>query len=222
MSTDDFDSLDTLTSEEDELLAGLHRSVAGARMAADAADVVALGRRTRNRHRAVAAGIGTTALAIVAAVGMPASSPHSSGGQLLNIQDAGFTLEEHADGTVALSVRDAFDPAKLHAALDRAGIPSAILVRQIPDGWDLNWGIDCTPDPGVHPAGAEAVGALRAGESNVAIYKSKIPAGDFLTLYRFERPGQTPVGWLGLNVGRQRTCVPEYLAHGGPPAKPGK
>ncbi|WP_194900137.1 hypothetical protein, partial [Catenulispora pinisilvae] len=77
MSTDD---MDALAPGDEELLNGLHRSVAGATLATSAADVVALGRRTRTRNRAVAAGIGTSAAAIVAAIGVLAPSGGAGAG----------------------------------------------------------------------------------------------------------------------------------------------
>ena len=225
------------TIEDEEVLAGLRSSVAGATLAVGVADVTALGRRTRNRHRAVAAGIGTSAAALVAAIGVLApsagtgagtatnaagpgqaavttSTTSSSGGLVLNIQEAGFSLEEHADGTVLLSLSDAFDPAKLQAAMDRAGIPAAILVRQVPDGWDLRkGGIQCTPDPGVHSAGEvnKVLKTLTPGPSpKLELNKSDIPAGDYITLERFESHGRIVSGNFSIKVGRQTTCVPEH------------
>lgn len=252
MSTDDFDT--TSTPGDDDLLAGLHRSVAGAAMTTSAADVVALGRRTRNRHRAVAAGIGTGAAAVVAAIGMLAPSAGSgagsadaagtapnamaqravtsttgttapsSGAQLLNIQEAGFSLEEHADGTVLLSLTDAFDPAKLQAAMDQAGIPAAILVRQLPDSWDPKQVlIRCTPDPGVHIVGPDVDKILTdftpGASPKLKFNKSEIPAGDYVTLERFESHGRIVGGSFSIKVGRQTTCVPERW---NPTSKTGK
>lgn len=248
MSPDDFD-FDTLTTPgDDAILAGLHRSVAGAAMTTSVADVVALGRRTRTRHRAVAAGIGTGAAAVVAAIGMLAPSagtgtgsgsgsgsggvPNavaqgavsttmpttgtSATGEILTIQEAGFSLEEHADGTVLLSLSDIFDPAKLQAALDRAGIPATILVRPVPDGWDLkHGGIQCTPDPGVHVPSPEIGGLLKdvtPGRSpKIVLNKSEIPAGDYITLERFESHGQIVAGSFSIKVGKQTTCVPQHM-----------
>lgn len=236
MSTEDFD---TMTPGDDEVFAGLQRSVGGAGMATSLADVVALGRRTRTRHRAVAAGIGTSAAAIVAAIGVLAPSagtgvgtapnaaaqravPDSTGstgtafgtGQILNIQEVGFSLAEQADGTVTLNLGNAFDPAKLKAAMDKAGIPSAIVVQQLPDGWDLSKGVQCTPDPGVHPVGPSAReffnGLAGPLKNEVEIIKPKIPAGVYITLLRFESHGRQMGLSFGPAVGRQTTCVPEY------------
>jgi hypothetical protein len=232
MSTDDFD---TLTPDDDEVLAGLHRSVSGATMTTSAADVVALGRRTRNRHRVVAAGIGTSAAALVAAIGMlapstgsgtpnavaqgavstvPASTAGSSADRLMNIQEAGFSLVEHSAGVFTLKLDDVFDAAKLRGVLDQAGVPSAILVTQVPEGWDLSRGIRCTPDPGVRfETNAEGVFTkdLHAGsEPSIEIDKSKIPAGDYLTLMMFRTDSHPAGGVFGLTVGQQKTCVPEY------------
>lgn len=81
MTTDDFD---TIGPGDEELLAGLHRSVAGVTLAVGTADVVALGRRSRNRRRAVAAGIGTSAAAIVAAIGVLAPSASTGTGPVQN------------------------------------------------------------------------------------------------------------------------------------------
>jgi hypothetical protein len=236
MSTEDFD---TLTPGDEEVLAGLHRSVAGATLATSAADVVALGRRTRNRHRAVAAGIGTSAAAIVAAIGVlapsagsgagtnaagraavPATTPGKvattpGGAQTLDIQEAGFTLQEHADGKVFVFIGDAFDPVRLRAALDKAGVPSAILVQPFPAGWDISKGIQCTPDPGVTDAtravDLKVIKYPRPGVSRyLEIDKSAIPAGDFLTLTEFQYAHGGGMGTFRVMVGRQTTCVPEY------------
>lgn len=246
MSTDDYD-FDTLTPDDGELLAGLHRSVAGATMTTSAADVVALGRRTRTRHRAVAAGIGTGAAAVVAAIGMlapsagsgpgagneaargrvpnavaqdtgtvsttrPNTGGSSAGDRVLNIQDAGFSLEEHADGTVLLSLGDAVDPAKLQAAMDQAGIPAAIIVRPMPQGWEGV--IRCTPDPGVHIAAPDIekilMDATREPSPKLKFNKSEIPAGDYVTLERFESHGRIVAGTFSVKVGRQTTCVPQH------------
>ena len=58
--------------------------MAGVTLAISTADVVALGRRTRNRRRAVAAGIGTSAAAIVAAIGVLAPSAGTGTGPVQN------------------------------------------------------------------------------------------------------------------------------------------
>jgi hypothetical protein len=243
MSTDDFDRV---AADGEELFAGLYRSVAGAGMSTSAADVVALGRRTRTRHRAVAAGIGTSAAALVAAIGVLAPSAGTgaggtqnaagrpaqgavipgagtntnTGAQVLDIQEAGFSLQEQADGTVTMNLGAAFDPNKLQAAMDKAGIPAAILIQQVPDGWDMGRGIQCTPDPGVHPVGPSATeffkGIFGPSKADVQIIKSKIPAGDFITLMRFEQHGRNMGGEFGAFVGRQTTCVPEYGAASDP------
>ncbi|NUR62979.1 MAG: hypothetical protein HOV87_30640 [Catenulispora sp.] len=140
-STEDFG----LTGpSDDELFDGLHRSVAGATMTASAADVVALGRRARTRHRAVAAGVGTSMAALVAAIGVLAPSADSgpgtasarglatatgkrlAPGQTLDIQEAGFSLSSKGDGKVTLSVSEVFDAAKIQAALASIGISSRV------------------------------------------------------------------------------------------------
>ena len=254
MNTDDFDSM---THEDRELLASLHRSVAGATLAADTADVVALGRRTRNRHRAVAAGIGTSAAAIVAAIGVLAPSAGTGAGsgavpnaasqkavathtdnaattpstgqaattpgadkpattpgtaQTLHIEEAGFTMDEQADGTVHLTITQIMDPALLQSALTKAGVPAAILVQQVPKGWDLSKGIECTPDPGVIDAGAAGGFKIRPGKGgyDFVIDKAAIPAGDYMTVLQFQDHGRQMGTQFGMKVGRQTTCVPRY------------
>lgn len=237
MSTDDFD---TLAPGDEEVFAGLRRSVGGATLPAGAADVVALGRRTRNRHRAVAAGIGTGAAALVAAIGVLAPSagtgagtnaagrgivaPTSSGkpaatpggAQPLDIQEAGFSLKEQGDGTLDLAVKDLLDPAVLQSVLDKAGVPSVILVQEVPAGWDYSLGLRCTPEPGVRYAGntvSHQVLRLQtaADPNHIVIDKSAIPAGDYLTLVQFQTNGQPGMTSFGLNVGRQTTCVPQHF-----------
>jgi len=91
MSIDDIEQ----TGADDDLFAGLHRSVAGATMTTSAADVVALGRRTRTRHRAVAAGVGTSMAALVAAIGVLA--PTGGSGTTV-VQDVGdwVTYSDHS------------------------------------------------------------------------------------------------------------------------------
>ena len=237
MNTEDFD---TLAPGDQELFAGLHRSVAGATLGVGTADVVALGRRTRNRHRAVAAGIGTSAVAAVAAVGLLASSPEtgvhtgsariatapqkpvgtsastaSTGSQTLDIQEAGFSLKTHADGTVYLTFQQLFDPVVLQSALEKAGVPAAVLVEQVPEGWDTSRGIECTPDPGVSDAGSAGRGVFQfhpAAGYDVAIDKNAIPAGDFVTLIQFRIHGRPMDASIDVKTGRQTTCVPERSA----------
>jgi hypothetical protein len=212
MSTDDFD---TLAPGDEELLAGLHRSVAGAALTAGTADVVALGRRMRNRRRAVAAGIGTSAAAIVAAIGVlaPSAGTGTGGGRDLTIRDAGFTMREHSDGTVFLTVDQAFSPTLLQAALDKAGVPSAVLVEQLPAGWDATRPIQCKDTAAVHapPMPVSGIGlAVVDGRTEYRITKSAVPAGQFVTLVQFRgRPG-TVWDSFGLRTGRQTTCEPEY------------
>jgi hypothetical protein len=267
MTTDDFDSIgpgDTIGPGDEELLAGLHRSVAGVTLAVGTADVVALGRRTRNRRRAVAAGIGTSAAAIVAAIGVLAPSASTGTGtgtgsgtgavqnaapqkavtpgtekaattpattpgtektttptpptpgavQTLNIQETGFSLEEKADGTVHLSITQISDPAVVQSVLAKAGVPAVIMVEQVPQGWDLTKGIECKPDPGVVDAGTLG-GAIKIDLTHgwdFTIDKAGIPAGDYMTIMQFESHGQNAGSQIGMKVGRQTTCVPEYNA----------
>ncbi|ACU77578.1 hypothetical protein Caci_8763 [Catenulispora acidiphila DSM 44928] len=240
MSTEDFD---TMAPDDEELFAGLHRSVAGATLPTSTADVVALGRRTRTRHRAVAAGIGTSAAAIVAAIGVLAPSagtgsgtgaapnaavvPNavsttatgtaSGGAQTLDIQEAGFSVQEQADGTVHLTLKVITDPAGLQSVLSTAGIPAVVQVEQVPEGWNLSRGIQCTPDPGVRDAGA--VGAAVLGDRpsklpiplDIVIKKSAIPAGDFVTMTQFQSHGRQETTDFGVKTGKQTTCVPRYV-----------
>jgi len=198
MNTDDYD---TLTPDDEELLAGLRRSTAGATLATSAADVVALGRRTRNRHRAVAAGIGTSAAAIVAAVGVLAPS---AGSRTLTIQQAGFTLQKHSNGVVDLTVQDVFDPAALRAALDKAGIRSDVQQVSLPADWDDRTPVDCAARPGVErdeKAMTEALmnaphepdPAVLPGPGSAQQAVKILPHGGSGVLYEF-RPGQPPAG----------------------------
>lgn len=233
MSIDDFDRTG---SDEDELFESLHRSLAGATLAASAADVVALGRRSRNRHRAVAVGIGTSAAAVVAAIGMlgpsagtgAGSAPHntaqganttpgagttraSGGAQTLDIQDAGFTLEAKGDGTVQLTLREVFDPDKLQAALARVGIPADI--RRVtlparPAGY-----LECAPTPGV-TADTRTVGAMTKlpgsdndAEPTLVFRPAGLPAGDVVALTTFVgADGKPHYSQLSIMTGRSGPC----------------
>ncbi|WP_194907163.1 hypothetical protein [Catenulispora rubra] len=153
INTEDFDDM----IDDEEVFAGLRRSVAGATLPTSAADVAVLGRRTRNRHRALAAGIGTSAAALVAAVGVLAPSAGTGAGGTstaknpvtLDIQDAGFTLQKHADGVVDLTMQEVFDPAKLQAALTKAGIKSDVQDVRMPSDWPAMTPIDCAASAGV-------------------------------------------------------------------------
>ena len=218
--------------------------MAGATLAVGTADVVALGRRTRTRHRALAAGIGTSAAVIVAAIGVLAPSAGTGGGsgaapnaigapntagptatgttsgggaQTLNIQEAGFSMEEHADGTVHLTIREVTDPAVLQSLLTKAGIPSVVLVQQVPAGWNMERGIQCQPDPGVHDVGAVGAAVItnNAGRLNtpfdITITKSAVPKGDYVTLTQFQSHGRQEMTTFGLKTGEQKTCVAQYV-----------
>ncbi|MEY9862390.1 hypothetical protein ABH935_008035 [Catenulispora sp. GAS73] len=233
--------------DDEEVFAGLRRSVAGATLATSAADVAALGRRTRNRHRALAAGIGTSAAALVAAVGVLAPSAGTGTGpvlnappqkavtpgaertvttpgtetaatkpgtvQTLNVQEAGFSMEEKADGTVHLTITQIIDPAVIQSVLEKAGVPAVILVQQVPQGWDMTRGIECTPDPGVVDAGTVGGKVLKINPAHgydFVIDKAAIPAGDFMTVMQFQSHGRQMGTQFGLKVGRQTTCVPRY------------
>jgi len=233
MSIDDFDRTG---SDEDELFERLHRSLAGASLTTSAADVVALGRRSRNRHRALAVGIGTSAAAVVAAIGVlgpsagigSGSAPHntaqganttrgagttdaSGGAQTLDIQEAGFTLEAKGDGTVQLSMREVFDPDKLQAALARVGIPADI--RRVtlparPDGY-----LECAPTPGV-TADTRAVGAMTKlpgsdndAEPTLVFRPAALPAGDVVALTMFVgADGKPHYSQLSIMTGRSGPC----------------
>lgn len=105
-----------------------------------------------------------------------------------------------------------------------AGIPAVVQVEQVPEGWDLSRGIQCTPDPGVRDAGA--VGAAVLGDRpsklpipfDIVIKKSAIPAGDFVTMTQFQSHGRQETTDFGVKTGKQTTCVPRYVyaADGGP------
>ena len=195
MSIDDIE----LTGADDELFAGLHRSVAGATMTTSAADVVALGRRTRTRHRAVAAGVGTSMAALVAAIGVlaPSAGTGAGSGQTLKIQDAGFALEKGADGVVKLTVDQLVDPAKLKAALDKAGIKSDAQRVDLPTDWDDNAKIpDCAQTPGVRTdwKATQEVADNRRPTPNTTPKVTTFPPGaPSPVIYEF-RPGQLPAG----------------------------
>ena len=146
---------DALTTgpDDEELFAGLHRSVAGAAMTTSVADVEALGRRTRRRHRAALAGVGTSAAALVAAVAMLASTTDTGSGtapvrgvtmatgkrlapgQTVDIQEAGFSLRSKGDGKVTLSISEVVDADKIQAALASIGISSRVERITVPANW---------------------------------------------------------------------------------------
>jgi hypothetical protein len=158
MDTEDFDQ----TVGDDELFAGLRRSVGSVAMTTSTAEVVALGRRTRTRHRMAGAGIGTGVAAVVAAVGVLAPSAGTGAGstsgdraqgantsqsaQTLDIRDVGFTLQKR-DGVVDLTVAEVFDPAKLKAALDKAGVKND--VQEVAGPADPKTEKHCAVAPGV-------------------------------------------------------------------------
>ena len=212
----DPDGFDT-TIDEEEILAGLRHSVAGATLTTSVADVTALGRRTRNRHRAIAAGIGTSAAALVAAVGVLAPSAGTSAGStnagratVLKIQDAGFTLEEHGDGTVVLTLSEALNPDKLQAALDKAGISADIQRIPVADNWDPNRGIECKGElTQMVNAPSDAITLLKPHDYNdLVIHKDKIPAGDVVALRAFEEHGKYVFVNFGVMPAPPTPCVP--------------
>ncbi|WP_194898828.1 hypothetical protein, partial [Catenulispora pinisilvae] len=140
--------------------------------------------------------------------------PPTTGTQSPALSETGFVLDEQSDGTIGVTVKTLFDPTALQAALDKAGVPNVITVAQIPDGWDMSRGIECTSESGVRPAGrvgGEAI-TLPKGPTHLTlvVHPSVIPAGDYLTLTQFQSHGQTKVTSFGLYVGRQRTCVPQH------------
>ena len=95
--------------------------------------------------------------------------------------------------------------------MDQAGIPAAIIVRPMPKAWV--GAIRCTPDPGVHMVAPDIEKILMdyiPGPSpKMKFNKSEIPAGDYVTLERFESHGRIVAGSFSIKVGRQTTCVPE-------------
>ncbi|GAA1975397.1 hypothetical protein [Catenulispora subtropica] len=238
MTLDDNSAIDGTGPEDGELYAGLRRSVAGATLTTSAADVVALGRRTRNRHRAVAAGVGTGMAAVVAAIGVlvpgsgagdrtgaatpPPTSPtaprvQAPRVQALSVQDAGFTLEARTDGTVTMAIMDAFDPVKLQAALDKAGVPAA--VQRVSVSADEGGFSGCAPTPGVgsdHKATRVVIQSNTRQKEGVTITirGDEMPAGDVLSLVRIDyvRPGsakpERSLGMLDVLTGRPGKCVP--------------
>lgn len=217
------------TIDDEEVIAGLRRSVAGATLTTSIADVTALGRRTRNRHRAIAAGIGTSAAALVAAVGVlapsagtPAGSADAGSATVLKIQDAGFTLEEHGDGTVLLTFLQAMDPKKLQAAMDKAGISADIQRVPIPDDWDQNRGIECQGDRAKFDAAPhDAITWAKPHDlHNLVIHKDKIPAGDFIALRSFEKDGHQVFINFGAEAGPVVPCVPYLVVPASAPARP--
>jgi hypothetical protein len=190
MSIDDIEQ----TGADDDLFAGLHRSVAGATMTTSAADVVALGRRTRTRHRAVAAGVGTSMAALVAAIGVLA--PTGGSGTTV-VQDVGFTIQKGADGSVDVAVHDAFDPVVIKAALDKAGVKNDVQVVHLPADWDWKGGTipDCaaTPgakrDPRVNEEAAKKHSSaprlkISTGDGSYFVFPV-FPAGDVVAVVRF-------------------------------------
>ncbi|MEZ0106072.1 hypothetical protein ABH920_000053 [Catenulispora sp. EB89] len=241
INTEDFDD----TTGDEEVFAGLRRSVAGATLTTSAADVAALGRRTRNRHRALAAGLGTSAAALVAAVGVLAPSAGTGGGSAptakspvtLDIQDAGFTLQKHADGVVDLTMQEVFDPAKLQAALTKAGIKSDVQEVSMPADWDNRTPVDCAASVGVErdekaitealenvphnnqpvPPGpgsaGQALKSLPKGGGSPVLYEfrpGQLPARDVVALIRFDygHGAGHQMSMLDILTGMPGRCVP--------------
>ncbi|MFL6111453.1 MAG: hypothetical protein ACJ786_08890 [Catenulispora sp.] len=230
------DDLDRIEAGDEDLFEGLHRAVADATMTTSVTDVVALGRRTRNRHRALAAGIGTSAVAVVAAVGMLAPSAGSRGGSApgaaiqgpdsgrqqpvttgtasggarpLRIQDAGFTLVKKADGTVELTVAEIFDPDKLQAAMDQAGIPADI--QQLPAPNETDGYPSCKPTPGVTSDMSMDKEMFREmspnGGGKLVFNAAKLPAGDVVSLMWFASSDGRHYGTFSIVTGRPQKCV---------------
>lgn len=209
------DDIERAEPDDEELFAGLHRSVAGAALTTSTADVVALGHRVRRRRRTMLAGLGTSAAALVAAVGVLA--PATGGGRSQNV---GFTMEHRADGGIELTLSQSLDPVALQNAMDDAGITTDIQVVKVPDSWDVGKGVECVRTPGVtrvSPTDAVTTGVLPNGKhdySKTVIYKSRIPAGAVIALAAFHGRGGQPFFNFGLLTGKPDKCVPtQDFAH---------
>ncbi|NUP46876.1 MAG: hypothetical protein HOW97_06110 [Catenulispora sp.] len=196
------DDIEPTGPDDEELFAGLHRSVAGAAMTTSVAEVEALGRRARKRHRALQAGIGTSAAALVAAVAVlaPTTDGGSSGsarglttatgrplalGQTLNIQEAGFSLSSKGDGKVTLSIKEVVDAARIQAALASIGISNRVERVTVPA--NLDRGVPyCEPRSGEQlidpdPSSIDN-GLIPLGRDGMTINAAGIAAGDVLVV----------------------------------------
>ena len=202
------DELEMTGPGDDELFAGLHRSVAGATLSTSVADVEALGRRARRRHRAALAGVGTTAAALVAAVAVLA--PPGSGGAS---RDVGFTIEHRADGTIDLTLEQSLNPQALQQAMDDAGIATDIQTIKVPLSMVVERGVYCAQQLVPWARGSDAIEEkiLPNGKrdfNHMVIDKSKIPASGVITLIRFEDDEGNFFINFGLTIGKPAPCVP--------------
>jgi hypothetical protein len=196
------------------VLDALGGTFAGQSMTTSLDSVVARGRRTRNRHRAVAAGIGTSAAALVAAIGVLAPSSGGPAGPAVasgvtgataaatsqnpvvvqkggvDIENASFSVHTNADQTVLVTILDKqiFDVAALREAVTAAGIPAD--VRELTPPYDNKRSYQCKATPGVTML--DSKGILDFG---VNVGKSQSPAPNDPARKAFTiKPSAMPAG----------------------------
>jgi hypothetical protein len=199
-TTNDSTDIDT------DILDALGGTFAGQRMTTSLDTVVARGRKTRNRHRAIGAGIGTSAAALVAAIGVlapssggaaavhpaigtgapvtSATSATASSPKAIDIESAGFSLKSNANGTLSLTLQQLFDPKALKGALDEAGIKADVQLTELADN---NLMVRCKPTPGIEelPSKQVFLGPSGTSPNAITIVPSAIPAGAVLSFHQF-------------------------------------
>lgn len=146
-------------------------------------------------------------MAVVAAIGMLAPT---SGTNAAGLQDVGFTLEPHADGTVLLTWKDTVNPDKLHDAMDKAGIPADIQRVPIPDDWNTKLGVYCRGEMKRRLATAAFGTIIFSGSDDhqLEFRKSELRAGDVIWLRSFQKEGRQVFVDFGVMPAGLGTCVP--------------
>jgi hypothetical protein len=187
-------------TEDAQVLGTLSGTFAGAGMTTGLEDVVARGRRFRARNRAVAAGVGTSAAALVAAIGVLAPSGGAgAGGQQadtqhttvttqrsgIDIESAGFSVKSTGEHRVDISIATIFDVSALRAALAEAGVPADVQLIDPPR--------DDRPYQCAMPAGITFVNATdesmkdmkEEGRQVYSVDLEKMPPGAVLVVYDY-------------------------------------
>lgn len=90
------------------------------------AAITSRGRVHRRRRRLAGLGVTSAAACLALALGLTGVFGAVPGRSTGTIQTADFTLTSYTNGTVALNLRQMFDPAALQQALRRNGIPALV------------------------------------------------------------------------------------------------
>ncbi len=90
------------------------------------AAITSRGRVHRRRRRFAGLGVTSAAACLALALGLIGVFGAAPGRSTGTIQTADFTLTSYTNGTVALNLRQMFDPAALQQALRRNGIPALV------------------------------------------------------------------------------------------------